>query len=188
MGGNMPEALMQKIIAGDEAAFADLYRQYADQALRVAAAITKDKHSAADAVQETFIRIHHHVDRFDLDKPFKPWLYRILINECNRILKSRGKTVFIQDFLENLAEPAAKDFHGFEEHEALYAAIKQLKDINRVPIVLKYLEGLGESEIAQILNVPQSTVKARLFKGRQRLKKTIEKFEDRGRGGWQAGR
>ncbi|MBE0448901.1 MAG: RNA polymerase sigma factor [Actinobacteria bacterium] len=176
----MTEALMRRIREGDEAAFTELYGHYADHALRIAMAVTKDKDSAADAVQEAFVRVYHHVDSFDLDKPFKPWFYRILINECNRILKSRSRIVFIQDFIERISGMRQSYDHNFEEYEALYSAVKQLKDTHRIPIVLKYLEDFQESEIAEILGLNLNTVKTRLFKGRQKLKKAIERLEKRG--------
>lgn len=176
----MTKALMRRVRDGDGTAFTELYRHYADHALRMAMAVTKDKDSAADAVQEAFVRVYRHVDSFDLDKPFKPWFYRILINECNRILKSKSRTFFIQDFIEHVSGMMQSHDNNFEEYEALYSAIKQLKDTNRIPIVLKYLEDFQESEIAEILGLNLNTVKTRLFKGRQKLKKTIERLEKRG--------
>jgi RNA polymerase sigma factor (sigma-70 family) len=53
----------------------------------VATVVTKSRANTADAVQETFIRVYDHIDRFDPAKAFKPWFYRILLNECNRLMK-----------------------------------------------------------------------------------------------------
>ena len=82
----MGESLISKVKSGDKKAFEELYNIYAEQALRTAMAITKNKASAADAVQEAFIRVYNNINSFDESKPFSPWFYKILVNECNRLL------------------------------------------------------------------------------------------------------
>ncbi len=170
----MEKDILKRVKEGDQEAFEELYNKYADYALRVAAAITRSEASAADAVQEAFIRVYHYIVDFDLNRPFQPWFYRILINECNRLMKKKGKTVSISDYLENDMNFAKDDLHHFEEYELLYRAIGKLEDINRIPIVLKYLKGFTEAEIAEILAINQNTVKSRLYKGRQKLRKFME--------------
>jgi RNA polymerase sigma factor (sigma-70 family) len=93
----MEKEIIQRIQQGDEKAFAELYHLYAEYALRVAMAVTKSRANAADAVQETFIRVYDHIDRFNLTKDFKPWFYRILLNECNRLMKKQAKMVAMSD-------------------------------------------------------------------------------------------
>jgi RNA polymerase sigma factor (sigma-70 family) len=169
--------LLQKIRQGDNEAFAELYNKYADYALRVAMAVTRNKASATDAVQEAFIRVYRNMHTFNLDKAFEPWFYRILINECNRLLGKNSNVVLIDDFIENNIESSSEDEYNFEEYESLYKAIESLKDNNRIPIILKYLRGFKESEIAEILGVNINTIKSRLFKGRQKLKNVIERLD-----------
>lgn len=165
--------------AGDEEAFRDLYDKYAGYALRVAAAVTKSKAGAADAVQETFIRVYKNIGSFDIDQPFKPWFYKILINECNRMMKNIFRMVYFSDYFDNNPGETYKDDHRFEEYEELYDAIKGLKVIYRVPLVLKYLNGFKENEIADILELNLNTVKSRLFKGRKKLREVLESDEER---------
>jgi len=173
------ELLLYRVKKGDTEAFAQLYEKYAEYALRVATAITKSEANAADAVQETFIRVYHHIGSYNLNKPFKPWFYKILINECNRILKKTSKVYPISDYLERESHLAGEDAHDFVEYEGLYRAIEDLDDKIRIPVVLKYLQGFREAEIAQILGTNINTVKSRLYKGRQKLKKFMKSFEER---------
>jgi len=173
------QALLQRIKQGDERAFAELYRLYAEYALRVAAAVTKSRVSAMDAVQETFLRVYRHIESFDVQKPFKPWFYRILINECKRFLEQGSGVVLVSDFTANGLEAAQRDNYRFEEYTELYAAIAALEEHQRIPIVLKYLEDFTEQEIAEILELNVNTVKSRLFKGRQKLKKIMEQQTER---------
>jgi len=176
----MDKEIIKRIREGDEEAFAELYDKYAGYPLRTATAIAKDIASASDAVQETFIRVLRGIEFYDSGKPFKPWLYKILVNECNRAFRSRKKELSLSEHGESGLQVEVYDRHPYEEYEELYAAIKELDDINRIPIVLKYLSGFSESEIAKILDININTVKSRLFKGRRKLKKILEKSEERG--------
>lgn len=174
---DLDRKLLQDIREGDKEAFAQLYNKYAEYALRVAMVVTRNKMTAADAVQESFIRVYKNIHNFDIDRPFEPWLYRILMNECNRILSKTSKTLLVGDFLEDNLQGSLEDNHKFQEYESLYKAIESLDDNNKIPIVLKYLKGFKESEIAEILDINVNTIKSRLFKGRQKLKSVIEMLE-----------
>jgi len=169
----MDDILLQRVKAKDKEAFRVLYDQYANYAMRVAIAVTKSSALASDAVQETFIRVYYNIDKFKSGHPFEPWLYRILINECNRLLKKGSKVSYISDYIENGLDVSQEDKHNFEEYEELYRAIKDLDSKFRIPIVLKYLKGFKEAEIAEIMDININTIKSRLFKGRQKLKKVL---------------
>lgn len=171
--------LILSLREGDERAFRELYDKYAGYALRVAAVVTKSKSSAADAVQETFIRVYKSIKAFDINQPFMPWFYKILINECNRLMKNVFRTVYFSDYFDNNPSEAYKDEHRFEEYEELYGAIEKLKAIYRLPIVLKYMNGFSENEIAEILELNLNTVKSRLFKGRKKLREALGKHKER---------
>lgn len=169
----MEKKLITQIQAGDKQMFKELYDLYAEYALRVATAITKSRTFAADAVQETFIRIYKNIHSFDLTKPFKPWFYRILLNECNRFLEKKGKLIPTDHHWDNDPSLAKTDQHHFEEYEDLYKAVGELTDLYRIPIILKYLNDFSEKEIAELLDLNQNTVKSRLLKGRQQLREAL---------------
>lgn len=171
----MEKKLIARIQEGNQEAFAELYEQYAEYALRVAAAITKSRTFAADAVQETFIRIYKNMGSFDRTKPFKPWFYRILLNECHRFLEKKGKLIPTDHHWDNDPALAQSDQHHFEQYEELYQAVGELSDLYRIPIILKYLNDFSEKEIADLLDMNQNTVKSRLLKGRQQLKEALLK-------------
>jgi RNA polymerase sigma-70 factor (ECF subfamily) len=94
-------------------------------------------------------------------------------------MKRRPKVISIDKYLTNNSVYSKEDNYLFEEYEDLYDAIQGLKDINRVPIILKYLNGFTEKEIAEILDINVNTLKSRLFKGRERLKKALLKMKER---------
>ena len=169
--------LIQNIKAGDRSSFKKLYDMYADAALRTAARITGDSELAKDAVQETFIRVYRSIISFDTDRPFKPWFYRILINECSRLLRKRPKVISLNRLCDEEGYQVAD--REREDYMDLYNAVLSLKDIYRIPVVLKYLHGFTEREVADIMELNQNTVKTRLLKAREMLRKKLETAEGR---------
>lgn len=178
-GGNflMEKELINKVKNGDRQAFKQLYDLHFDYAMRVATAVTKNQNTASDVVQETFIRVYKNIGDFDCDKAFKPWFYRILINECNRYLKKQAKVIPMEIDDKVKLEPQI-DAHHFEEYEDLYDAIQSLDDTQRIPIVLKYLNDFTEMDIALALELNINTVKSRLFKGKRKLKELLLKIRE----------
>lgn len=159
----------------DKENFQDLYKKHANFAIRTAMAITRNPELAKDAVQETFIRVYRNFSSFDPALPFEPWLYRILLNECNRLLKKEAKmTAYHHPNLENderVSESSSENWTGLVE------IIQSLDDLYRIPLILKYIKGFSEKEIADIMELNQNTVKSRLFKGRQNLRHLLDLTE-----------
>lgn len=168
----MERELIRRVKNGDRQAFKELYELHFDYAMRVATVVTKNQSTAADAVQEAFIRVYRNIEEFDEDKAFKPWFYRILINECNRYFKKQSNIIPI-DMSEKEHLEVQLDSHHFEEYEDLYEAIKKLDDTQRIPLVLKYLNDLTDMDIALALELNINTVKSRLFKGKRKLKELL---------------
>ena len=176
-GGRVEKKLIKEIKKGNHNAFTTLYNQYSEYALRVALAVTKNSANGADAVQETFIRVYRNISKFDTSRDFKPWFYKILINECRRIMYFSTDALTIDEKIENDRQLSKEDFYGFQEYESLYEAIQNLDEINRLPIILKYLQDFSEKEISQVLDLNINTVKSRLYKGRQKLRNIINDGE-----------
>lgn len=169
------EDWIRGIKAGDKQSFRLFYEAYADTAIRTASAITRNSEMAKDAVQETFIRVYKQIESYNPELPFEPWFYRILTNECLRLLKKETMlSKFEHPDLENDPTIAVE---SFDELSSLNDTIQSLDDIHRVPLILKYVKGFTEKEIANILQLNQNTVKSRLFKARKRLKETLDVIE-----------
>lgn len=163
---------MTKKASLNKDAFQELYERHANFAIRTAVAITRNNELAKDAVQETFIRVYRNYSSYNPSLPFEPWLYRILVNECNRLLKKEAKiSAFHHPDLENdsrVSEPSGENL------TALIQSIQSLQDLYRIPLILKYIKGFSEKEIAEILDINQNTVKSRLFTGRSSLRKILD--------------
>ena len=124
-------------------------------------------------MQEAFIQAFRSIGTFKDGMAFKPWFSRIVINKAKRVRqKFRVEPEYIPNSRANphLAYSPEEQTLANENADRIYAAIKQLDEKHRLPIILKYLSGLTELEIAAVLSIPQSTVKSRLYVARQRLK------------------
>ena len=125
--------------------------------------LLRSNEDCADAVQEALTHAwqKRHTLR-SMDK-FKPWLMRILVNECNDMLRKRKRRSFftLDEAVDAVAAP--------EQPLELMEAIGQLRPEWRMMIVLHYLEGCSVQEISAMTGLPQGTVKSRLKSARQRL-------------------
>ena len=132
---------------------------------KVAAAILKNDEDAADAMQETALTCWEKLDTLKKDEYFKTWMIKILINKCRAIYKWRKR--FVSD--EVTGEPAAAEIaYDSVEWRML---MNTLEEKYRTVIILYYVEGFKVREIAQILDISQSTVKGRLVTARDKVEK-----------------
>lgn len=172
----MEKIIFDEIKNGNKEAFKVLYNEYVKQISATAYSIVKNKSDVADIVQEVFIKVYKNIEKYDDSKPFKPWIYKILINECNTFFAKRNRfnNLFtrIRDSINYTNVYQDTDVFEYKE---LYDVIDSLKKIHKIPIVLKYLQGMKEREIADILDININTIKSRLFKARMKIKKELEK-------------
>ena len=160
--------LIKKIKKGNQQAFRALYDNYVDYALRTAYAITRNKSDAADIVQDTFIKVFRNINSFDMKRSFRPWFYRILINESRRFLKrnSREAVTSSQQLLDYLHHSR----NEIRMQENLSVALDNLPEDMRTLLILKYLNAFTEKEIAEMLDISVGAVKSRLYKARNELR------------------
>ena len=131
----------------------------------VACGILRSEADREDAVQECILKAWEKLDSLKSDSAFRSWIIRILINECYNIGRAESKIVL----MDELPETAAPDVSDPDLKDAL----ARLDEIYRVPVLLFYMEGFSLKEIAGILQVPEGTVKSRLFAGRKKLREYL---------------
>lgn len=136
---------------------------------RISCGMLKNPQDRMDAVQEAVAKAWANVDRLRREEYFETWLTRILINECHN-LQSAGKNIVP---LDKLPEQGACDGDNKPLRDALLALDMKL----RLPVLLYYMEGYKLREIAQILRIPEGTVKTRLSRAKNKLKTLLEEDE-----------
>lgn len=162
-------------LAGDREAFGELVGRYAAQARRVARAILGDADEADDAAQDGFLAALRHLRRYDPGRPFGPWLIRIVANAATdrrRRRKVRDAEPVSPALAGREAAPdVVADRHRF--HAALRAALTQLPERQRVAVVLFDVDGYSHREIADVLGVPEGTVRSDVFHARRALRDAL---------------
>lgn len=164
---------------GDAAAFAALVQRYEAPLFRYVRRMLGNAADAEDVFQETFLRVHQHLDRYRADAPFRPWLYSIATNLCRDRLRSRRRHPMVAlesplsgnpdgpRWSERLASGAPSPDSAAcadETAERLQAALSKLPVKQRAVFLMARYEGLLYEEIAKSLRIPVGTVKSRMNK------------------------
>jgi RNA polymerase sigma-70 factor (ECF subfamily) len=152
----------------------ELYRLHRRRALAIARRILQDADEAEDVVQEVFVRLYSQKVRFDGKAACSTWLHRILVNSsinCLRAHKRRGKL----ESSPQQEEGPEEALLGDERHELFLKALGQLSEQHQTVLTLRELRGFSYPEIAQLLRLPEGTVKSALNRGRARLVEQMER-------------
>ena len=140
---------------------------------RLAYSYVRNREDALDVVQNAVCSALEHYQTLRSQEAIRTWFYRILVNECLMILRNRKQT-FTED--ENLEE-ASYEEQGFERWDDLYDSIDRLEPDTQMIIKLRFFEELPLKEIAQIMEMNLSTVKAKLYRGLKWLKVNVPEVD-----------
>ena len=172
--------LIQRILAGDENAFATLIEKYQRQVHALAFRKVRDFQTAEDITQETFLRVHQKLATLNDPAKFSGWLYAIVNHLCIAwYRKNRLQTEALQEIYISEIETEAYSRYIAREHAKTTAEVQhdlvkklltKLKESDREVITLHYFEEMTSSEIGDFLGVSENTIKSRLHRARQRLK------------------
>ncbi len=185
----MTDVAQQLIIrsqAGDVQAFETLIKQHQVITYNIAYRILGDQEDAKDAAQEALIKVFKNLPGFKAESQFSTWLYRIVVNTCTDYMRKHRKitTVSTDKGLETedgtlqteLPDERMAPEVVFEQTELkqkVQAAISALPEQNRTVIVLRDVQGMSYDVIASMLDLPVGTVKSRINRGRDMLKKIL---------------
>lgn len=175
--GFADDVLVDRARAGEHGALEVLYERHKAALYRTALAITRDTGTAEELLQEGFLRAIRHLDRIDLaaGASLRPWLHRIVINLAYDWSARRGRlTSPLDAVVERLAASSSllpERVAERHEQEAVVAeAVAALPFKQRIVVILFYLHDMDLHEIAEVLNVPEGTVKSRLYYARSGLR------------------
>ena len=173
--------LIQRILAGDDNAFASLVRKYEKQIHMLAWRKTGDYQIAEDIVQETFLQVYQKLNTLEDSTQFTRWLHQITNRLCIAwFRKNRIQTESLEETDISEIETEAYSRYITAEHEKMTdeaqrdlveKLLAKLKERDREVITLHYFEEMTSSEIGTVLGVSENTIKSRLHRARQQLKK-----------------
>ncbi len=183
------EELVDAFQAGDLSAFDDLVRRWERRILAAIYRVMGTEDEARDLCQETFLRAYWALGGFKREARFSSWLYQIALNLCrDRMRRRKGRILVSLDAMEEEGvalppRPVPTPLDLVEAgtlSRAVAAAVEELPEEQREVIVLKEYQDLTFLEIAEILDVPLSTVKTRLYRGLGQLRTRLERQGIRG--------
>jgi RNA polymerase sigma-70 factor (ECF subfamily) len=180
--------LVGKCQEGDPLAFEELVRKYQQTVFNLAYHYIGYRSEVEDAAQKIFTKVYFSLPKFDLRRPFFPWLYRIAINQCydelRRIRRQKTHTFSelgledtssIEKLMNQNEIRPAPDEERQELQGLLRKMMNQLPDQQRMAIVLRDLESVPYSQIAEILKCTEQAARLKVFRARARLKTLMER-------------
>lgn len=174
-------ALIALTLAGDRDAFGPLLLRYYSSVVRLCRRLLGPTLEAQDVAQEAALQAFLDLGRLREPDRFGAWLHAIAANLARMALRrrrARSIDAIGDDALIALGSASARppeDVHAAREiHDEIVAALRELSLVNRTVVIGFYLEGYSYAELAELLGVPVSTIKGRLFKGRRQLRQALE--------------
>lgn len=176
---------IKQVLKGDQNAFADIVSLYQHKLYQVCYRMLSNKQEAEDIAQEAFVRAYMNLHTFDQKRKFSTWLYRIATNLCIDRIRKKKPDYYLDaevagtEGLDLYSQIATEDqlpeetLVQMELQERIQYEIGRLPDKYRSVIVLKYIEELPLQEISDILDMPLGTVKTRIHRGREALRKQL---------------
>ena len=181
--------LIERLRAGEDAAFEELVRTHGGRMLAVARRFLRGEEDARDAVQDAFLSAFRSVDRFEGQSRLSTWLHRIVVNAALMKLRTRRRKPekliddLLPGFLEDghLAEPASEwqelsdqALLRKELRELIRSSIDELPENHRNVLMLRDIEGLDTEETAELIGISANAVKTRLHRARLALRGQLE--------------
>jgi RNA polymerase sigma-70 factor (ECF subfamily) len=172
------QELVLQLQEGSLDALGVLYDRYRQMVFRTALAIAGDQDAASDLLQDVFLRLFRFAEHIDSNRSLEPWLYRMTTNLTYTWVKRNKRWMHsLEDVAEWLVGTGKNIPHDVAERRddwnQVQRAVSSLPLPQRVVIVLYYLNDLSIQEISDILEVPEGTIKSRLYYGRLALKKSL---------------
>jgi RNA polymerase sigma-70 factor (ECF subfamily) len=167
-------ALVKSCQRGDRRAMSQLVSQYQRPVFNAAYRILGNMDDAADATQTVFLKVFEHIADYDQKFKFFSWVYRIAINESLNQVKKRRAQESLDDSQASPWQGPAEELDSAQLCKKVQGALMLLSDDYRTVVVLKHMSGCSYQQISAILQLPEKTVKSRLYSARQLMRKTLQ--------------
>ncbi|WP_454862440.1 RNA polymerase sigma factor SigW [Peribacillus frigoritolerans] len=176
---------INQVLKGDHNAFGEIVEIYKDKVFQICFRMLGNRQEAEDLAQEAFVRAYVNIRSFNITMKFSTWLYRIATNLCIDRLRKKKPDYYLDaevagteglNMYSQIASDMAKpeeEVESLELQETIQMEIMKLPEKYRSVIVLKYIEELSLKEISEILDLPVGTVKTRIHRGREALRKQL---------------
>ena len=182
-----PEAdeisIIKQVLGGDADAFEHIVKKYEKKVYNLALRYLKNRDDALDLSQEVFIQVYSNLAQFRGDSQFSTWIYRVTYNKCVDMLRKTQKlrrNVVMSTDDENFFETRDRRASIEEDYEGRETLVTVMKIIDTLPseqrdvVILRYIKDLSYSQIADVLEIAEGTVKSRLNRARLKIKEQLK--------------
>ena len=180
MNSNDDSDLIERSKKGDRSAFEAILLAYQNRIYNLCRYMLRNREDAQDAAQDVFLKVYRRLKDFRPESSFYTWIYRIALNTClDYRRKSRREALRNKPLPEDLPsdEPSSEQLYESEKiSESVQLALQKLPEKLRAAIVLREIEELSYEEIAEVLHTSVGTVKSRISRGRERLRRLLKKI------------
>ena len=179
--------LVERLKTCDEQAYETLIARFQQPIYNLCYRLINDPADAADVVQEVFLKVFRSIDHFRGQSTLKTWIYRIAVNEAYNqrrwFSRHRRQEVGLDDedqasrpWLDSIADPARDPYElalNEERHQLIETSLREINADFRTAVILRDLEDLSYEEIADVLQISLGTVKSRILRGRESLRRIL---------------
>jgi RNA polymerase sigma-70 factor (ECF subfamily) len=176
------QTLVSALKARDPEALDSVFRAYSDKIYRLAANMLNDEQQADGVVQDTFLKLIQHIDKFEGRSAVGTWLYRVAYNECLQRIRRAKPQLDLDDMTDDDLMPSClvnwdalpeQAITNAEAMDEMQSAVESLSPTLRAVFVLRDIEELSVKETASILEISESAVKVRLHRARLALRERL---------------
>ncbi len=184
---NKEKELLDRIKQGDISAFEEIVKLYENKICQTIFYMVKNESSVEDIAQEVFIKVYKNISKFNEQSSLYTWIYRITMNTCFDEIKKEKKIFHLSNYVDSDDGEQEIEFEDESQNvddiverklnkEVLIKAIKSLSEEYRSLIVLRDIRGFSYWEISDMLNMKLGTVKSKISRAREALKKELIKM------------
>jgi RNA polymerase sigma-70 factor (ECF subfamily) len=169
-------ALLQRFRDGDVAAFRKLVERYQRPVYNAAFWVLRNADDAEDVAQTVFMRLAEKSDAYDPQHKLFSWIYRMAVNEALNLRRRAGRVEGLDedaDYAADEADEPQQQLHREQRSDLLRSALMKMNVADRTVLTLRHFSELSYSEIGDVLDLDEKTVKSRLFEARQRLRNML---------------
>ncbi|TSA26655.1 MAG: sigma-70 family RNA polymerase sigma factor [Bacteroidetes bacterium] len=181
MQQNLQETITRSL-EGNQEAFRSLVDHYQQPAFTLAFRILCDEEEAKDAVQEGFIKVWSHLNRYDKTQPFSSWLFRIIANcSIDRVRKIRRRNEITLEQIEITLERIRTEDPGTTlDNQEIARLIRflasGLPEKQQLVFILRDIQGMDSAEVKEVLGIPDTLIKSNLYHARKSIREKLEKI------------
>jgi len=165
--------LMERCSKGDRQAFELLLVRYQKPVFNAAYRMLNSPEDARDVTQTVFLKVYENLDQYDPKYRFFSWIYRITLNESINWLKKSNRMDALDGDTPDATSGPEQEASNSQLGESMQAALMAISPDYRAVIILKHLLGCSYQEISDVLEIPEKTVKSRLYTARQLLQENL---------------